>query len=124
MNQVDISSQVTGDIDPQILDFLQAKVNTFVKWDLVRYFHDNPHAADTADNIARYISREAQIVEVELTELVQANVLQQREPSVNVRVYSLTADDDIRDLVSRFVRACNDRNFRVKAISHVIRAMR
>ena len=125
MNQLDIASQLMGgDIDPQILEFLQTKVNSFIKWDLVRYFHDNPYAADTAENIARYIGRDADPIGGELSALVKSGVLQRREPSPDVFVYSLSSDPSVRELVSRFVRACNDRQFRVKAIYHVIRAMR
>lgn len=123
MTQVDSASQLMDDMDPRLLEFLQHKVNSFIKWDLVRYFHDNPHAADTAENIARYIGRDVRTIEDELSGLVKAGVLLRREPS-GVRIYSLAPDASVRELVSRFVRACNDRQFRVKAIYHVIRAMR
>jgi hypothetical protein len=42
----------------------------------------------------------------------------------NARVYSLVSDGDVRTMVSDFVAACSDRQFRVKAIYQVIRAMR
>jgi hypothetical protein len=123
MTQTDLASQLMDDMDPQLLDFLQHKVNSFIKWDLVRFFHDNPHAADTAENIARYIGRDARTIHDELTGLVKASVLQQKDVS-GVRVYLLAKDQAMRDLVSNFVVACNDRQFRVKAIYHVIRGMR
>jgi hypothetical protein len=123
MTQTDLASQLMDDMDPQLLDFLQHKVNSFIKWDLVRFFHDNPHAADTAENIARYIGRDARTIHDELTGLVKANVLQHKDVS-GVRVYLLAKDQAMRDLVSNFVVACNDRQFRVKAIYHVIRGMR
>jgi hypothetical protein len=41
-----------------------------------------------------------------------------------MRVYTLTADPDVRDLIRRFIQACDDRQFRVKAIYHVIRSLR
>jgi hypothetical protein len=123
MTHMDMTTQLMDDMDPRLLEFLQTKVNSFIKWDLVRYYHDNPHAADTSENIARYIGRDARTIEDELTGLVKAGVLQRKELS-GVRVYSLSTDASVRDLVSRFVRACNDRQFRVKAIYHVIRAMR
>jgi hypothetical protein len=123
MTQVDMASKLMDDMDPLLLEFIQTKVNSFVKWDLVRFFHDNPHAADTPDNIARYISRDARTIDTELKGLVRAGVLQQSKVS-NVYLYTLTNDRQVRDLVSSFVTACNDRQFRVKAIYHVIRAMR
>ncbi len=123
MTQVDLDSHLMDDMDPHLLDFLQTRVNSFIKWDLVRFFHDNPHAADTAENIARYIGRDARAIAEELDGLVATGVLRQNDvPST--RLYALTSADDVRALVKDFVAACNDRQFRVKAIYHVIRAMR
>jgi hypothetical protein len=39
-------------------------------------------------------------------------------------VFSLATDQEMRDLIEQFVLACNDRQFRVKAIYHIIRGMR
>jgi hypothetical protein len=111
------------DIDPHLLDFLRDKVNSFVKWDLVRFFHDNPHAADTTENIARYTGRDVRTIADELDGLVKAGVLEQSEMS-GVIIYALSSDSHMRELIRRFVLACDDRLFRVKAIYHVIRAMR
>ena len=123
MTQSDMTSRLMDDMDPEMLDFLHDKVNSFVKWDLVRFFHDNPHAADTADSIARYTGRDVRTIADELIGLVTVGVLEQTELSGQT-IYMLTADQAMRDLISEFVRACDDRMFRVKAIYHVIRGMR
>lgn len=123
MAQSDITSHLMDDMEPGLLDFLREKVNSFVKWDLVRFFHDNPHAADTAESIARYTGRDVRTIEDELAGLVEASVLQQREVS-GVKIYTLAQDPAMRALINRFVLACDDRQFRVKAIYHVIRGMR
>jgi hypothetical protein len=123
MAQSDATSQLMDDMEPGLLDFLREKVNSFVKWDLVRFFHDNPHAADTAESIARYTGRDVRTIEDELAGLVAANVLQQGDVS-GVKIYTLAQDPAMRELVNRFVLACDDRQFRVKAIYHVIRGMR
>jgi hypothetical protein len=123
MTQSDMTSRLMDDMDPEMLDFLHDKVNSFVKWDLVRFFHDNPHAADTADSIARYTGRDVRTIADELIGLVTVGVLEQTELSGQT-IYMLTADQAMRNLISEFVRACDDRMFRVKAIYHVIRGMR
>lgn len=122
MTQVDTASRLMDDMDPTLLEFLRKKVNSFVKWDLVRFFHDNPHAADTADNIARYTGRDARTIAGELAELAQNGVLEQRQVSGQV-IYELAGDQAMREQINAFVRACDDRVFRVKAIYHVIRGM-
>ena len=39
----DLAARLMGDMAPQLLEFLKTKVNSFVKWDLVRFFHENPN---------------------------------------------------------------------------------
>jgi hypothetical protein len=41
-----------------------------------------------------------------------------------IPVYSLAIDDQMRQLIERFILACEDRHFRVKAVYHIIRGMR
>ncbi|MCB9456756.1 MAG: hypothetical protein H6671_12280 [Anaerolineaceae bacterium] len=123
MTQTDLASRFMDDIDPALLGFLRDKVNSFVKWDLVRFFHDNPHAADTADNIARYTGRDVRTITDELDGLVTTGVLEENEIS-GLQIYTMVSDPAMQQLINQFVHACDDRNFRVKAIYHVIRGMR
>jgi len=116
-----VQSQPSPSIEmtPQWQAFIEKKVNSFIKWDLIRFFHDNPHMQDTAENIAGYIGRDTKTIVRELDGLVKVEVLvvsQQKD----VKVYSLTSDIETRDLIRDFVAACFDRNFRVQAIHHVI----
>lgn len=104
-------------------DFLRNKVNSFIKWDLVRFFHDNPHTRDTAERIAEYTGRDRRTIERELEGLVESDVLRAADLQPGVRVYQLTDDATMRKLIKEFIDACHDRDFRVKAIHHVIRGM-
>jgi len=123
MGSNDLAARLMGDMAPPLLEFLKTKVNSFIKWDLVRFFHENPNTTDTAENIARYAGRDVAIIEVELDELVGAGVLE-RQRIGDLQVYSLVSDLEMRSLVDQFIRACDDRQFRVKAIYHIIRGMR
>lgn len=118
-----VNSQLMDDIEPHLLEFLQTKVRSFVQWDLIRFFNDNPHAADTAENIARYIGRDPGTVSGDLAQLVLSGLLQ-RQNQQGIEIYTLSNDTETRALVNNFVAACTDRQFRVKAIYHVIHAMR
>lgn len=114
--------QTQTQMDPTLIEFLREKINTFVRWDLVRFFHDNPHTMDTAENIARYTGRDVQTVEPELMGLVEAGVLQ-LHPASKHKVFALSDDPAIRDLMHRFVLACDNRQFRLMAIDEVVRRM-
>lgn len=119
----DLAARLMGDMDPGLLEFLKTKVNSFIKWDLVRFFHDNPNSTDTAENVARYVGRDLSAIEAELGELVGTGVLE-RQRVGDMWVYSLATDANMRKLIDQFILACDDRQFRVKAIYHIIRGMR
>ncbi|MBN1953910.1 MAG: hypothetical protein JW900_02560 [Anaerolineae bacterium] len=119
----DVTRRLMTDMDPDLLTFLHSKVTSFVKWDLIRFFHENPHTADTAENIARYAGRNVEMTEAELVELTELGVLVKNQLGSMV-VYSLSNDPGIRDLIRRFAEASDDREFRRKAIYHIIRGMR
>jgi hypothetical protein len=121
--ELDLTGRLMADMDPKLLEFLQTKVNSFVKWDLVRFFHDNPHTTDTADNIARYAGRSIEAIRTDLAELARDGVLEENQLG-DMTVYSLASNRQTRELLTQFVKASDDRQFRVKAIYHIIRGTR
>ena len=119
----DFTARLMNDMDPRLLDFVKTKVNSFIKWDLIRFFYENPNTTDSADNIARYAGRNVAAVKPELEDLVSSGVMEKRYVD-DLAVYSLASDDEMRKLVDEFILACEDRHFRVKAVYHIIRGMR
>ena len=122
-----VSGQTVTDMPQQtindaIQDFLHNRLDSLVKWDLIRFFNDNPHTKDTAENIARYTGRDVANIEQELKELVAAEVLQ-IEQIAGMTLYELAADARVRQTINRFMEACHDRTFRTRAIYHVIQRM-
>ena len=86
IDESDLAARLMGDMDKRLLDFLKTQVNSFVKWDLVRFFHNNPNTADTAENVARYAGRDPAAIEQELVELAESGVLR-CETIGEMRVY-------------------------------------
>jgi hypothetical protein len=119
----DLARRLMDDMDPEVLEFLKTTVNSFIKWDLVIFFFENPHTTDTIDNVARYIGRDAVVIKADLEDLVATGVLEEHT-SGKLTVYSLTKDAQIRERIKHFVSASDDRQFRVKAIYHLIRGTR
>ncbi|MEJ2207416.1 MAG: hypothetical protein P8129_00060 [Anaerolineae bacterium] len=119
----DFTTRLMNDMDPPLLDLVKTKVNSFIKWDLVRFLRENPNTADTADNIAKYVGRNAATVEPELRELVDSGIMEVKSVE-GMPIYTLTPDTNTRELLDRFISACEDRHFRVKVIYHIVRGMR
>jgi hypothetical protein len=123
----DFTTKLMNDMDPALLDFVKNKVTSFIKWEILRFLHENPNTVDSAENIAHYTGRNADAVQRELDELVESQVLEKRTlnrgaPAPRV-AYSLIQDRDTRQLVAQFIQACEDRRFRVKAVYHIIKSM-
>ena len=72
---------------------------------------------------ARYAGRSAETIRSELAELARDGVLEENQLG-GMTVYSLAQDDTVREMLEQFVKALDDRQFRVKAIYHIIRGMR
>lgn len=118
----DFTAKLMDDMPQDLLDFVKTKVNSFIKWDLVRFFHENPHTIDTVENIAKYAGRSLSAVSPELEDLEGSGIMSRSLVNDQV-VYFLTEDKAMRDLIDRFIEACEDRHFRVKAVYHIIRGM-
>jgi hypothetical protein len=119
----DFTAKLMNEMDPALLDFVRSKVNSFIKWDLIRFLYENPHTTDSAANIARYTGRHVDAVQPELEGLVDSGLMEKRMVD-QTAVYSLVTDEETRSLIHRFVQACEDRQFRVKAVYHIIKSMR
>lgn len=119
----DFTTRLMNDMDPPLLDLVKTKVNSFIKWDLVRFLRENPNTADTAESIAKYVGRNAATVEPELRELVSGGIMEVKTVE-GTPIYTLTTDASTRELLDRFIAACEDRHFRVKVIYHIVRGMR
>jgi len=123
MNSDDFTAKLMSDMDARLLDFVKTKVNSFIKWDLVRFFHENPNTADSVENIAKYAGRNPVAVKPELEELVETGVMV-RQNIGGIPVYRLADSAEMHQLIEDFISACEDRHFRVKAVYHIIRGMR
>jgi hypothetical protein len=119
----DLVGHLMADMNPELLEFLRTKVNSFVKWDLIHFFHENPDIPSTPEHIASHAGRDAETMRAELAELAGQQILLQSQLGGRA-VYSLSDDPEIRDLIHRFVEASSDRQFRFKAIYHIVRSMR
>src|SRR5258708_19810035 len=102
MSSDDLATRLMDDIDPRLLDFIRTKVNSFIKWDLVRFFHDNPHTTDTAQGIARYTGRDIRTIDPALQQLVKVHVIEATQLN-DMAVYPLVPDPDSHTLILPFI---------------------
>lgn len=116
----DLTARLMTDMDPELLAFLETYVDSFIKWELLRFFCENPHTMDTAENIARYAGWSAQDIEPELEGLTHYGIIQEKTVG-EIKIYVLNPDEKLREKLEKFTQASNDREFRRKAIYHLVR---
>lgn len=114
-------SDIMDEMDPRVLEFIKKHVTTFTRWDMIKFFHENPNTRDTTDNLARYVGRAVELVKREADELVQENVLQSYLQGEHT-VYTITQDEDTRRIIGNLVETARERTFRMKLVYHILRA--
>jgi hypothetical protein len=78
------------------------------KWDLIRFFRENPHVTGTAEYIAWRAGQDIGTLRVELAELAAQGILvetQQLNHMEETTLYSLPSNKWFRGLLRRFVGA-------------------
>jgi hypothetical protein len=124
------ADKLMEDMDPALLDFVKTRVTSFLRWELLRFLHENPGTADSAANIARYTGRSLEAVRPELDKLVESGIMTKRvlghvdaasadKPATEI--YTFGPDQQTRQMIETFVTACQDRHFRIKAVYHIIK---
>ena len=123
MSNSSATDRLASDIDPDLLGCLRTQVNSFVKWDLVQFFHQNPYTIDTSEGIARHVGRNVGGIQTGLAELTAEGILVEHRYG-EMAVYAFTEDPNVRDIIRRLIEASGDQLFRAKAVFQMIRAMR
>ena len=123
LNESSATDRLASDIDPDLLDCLRTQVNSFVKWDLVHFFHQNPYTIDTVEGIARHIGRNVEGIQADLVELTLDGILVEHRFDDMV-VYAYSETSSVRNMIRRLIEASGDQLFRAKAAFQMIRAMR
>jgi DNA-binding transcriptional ArsR family regulator len=111
---------MTTDFNEAIVtEFVLRHLNTLIKWDIARFFQENPFAVEPAQTVAEAAMRSPQQLEQALTELAADGILV-AEDRPGMRVYRLADDDAIRAAIAEFVRACDQKEVRARLIQAVV----
>jgi len=62
-------------LDEPMGEFIQKYVNSFVKWEIVQYFHSHPDTPYKTEELAKILNRPVEQVRRELQELSQDDLL-------------------------------------------------
>jgi alkylhydroperoxidase family enzyme len=98
---------------------LQGKLRSLVEWDVLQFFHHNPHTVEGAQHIATALGRDVTTVQTALAAMTSAGLLQS-DPEQERSLYRLTQDAALRDEIEQFMHACDDPAFRRRVIEQLV----
>ena len=119
-----IPSIVDLGVNPEVAVRLLPYLDSFVKWELLRFLHDNPDTAATVEDLARYIGRDETELKPAVRALSNAGLVQQEDGEKGYS-YTLATDETTKLLVTQLVQAfVADRLVRLIISSHILKAQR
>lgn len=111
-------------LDPAVAATLLPHIDSFAKWELVRFLHDNPGTEAGIEDLARYTGRDEMELKPAARALSAARILRQRDTQQGHQ-YGLTVDPQLAALIRQLVRGyVTDRLVRLAVASHILRAHR
>ena len=119
-----VPSMIELGVDPEAADRLLPHLDSFVKWELLRFLHDNPSVEAGIEDLARYTGRDETEIKPAARALNSAGLFDQGDGEFGY-VYSLTKDGQTRDLIDHMVDGfVADRLIRLAISSHILKAHR
>jgi hypothetical protein len=99
-----------------LYDFIVRTVNNFVKWDVLRQMSAQADQPFSLEGLVRVTRRRAEVLYSNLRDLMAQGVVEQENDA-----FVLTRDPIRRRLVEGFMRACQNREFRLRVIRFLTR---
>ncbi len=111
-------------IDQGAASRLLPHLDSFVKWEMLRFFHDNPMLEAAVEDLARYTGRDETEVKPAASALHTAGLLRQQEEESGY-AYALTGDEVTRGMIDHLVEGfVADRLIRLAISAHILKAHR
>lgn len=104
-----------GVLGPSVMKFVERHVNSLLTWDILVFFHRNPEAVLDAEGLATRLGRRVEELQPEVDVLRDARILQYAGGLIRYK-----PDPEMRETISRFCEACQERGRRLALIALVL----
>ena len=101
------------------VDFADQYIASFMQWDLINYFYQNPHVADTVTQVSSHMQRNLRVTRMELNTLTKSGLIHKIDFD-DLIIYTLTENPDLRRELEMFMDACQDRTTYLQVVVRVM----
>jgi len=115
-------SSVSKGADPETLDFIQKYLTSYTKWEVMKYFAENPASVETPSGFARRTGKDVRQIQEALKSLARTGIISNGHGGENGG-YTLTADETQRATLQKIVDSARTNNrFRLLLNYHITKA--
>jgi predicted transcriptional regulator len=109
-------------LDPEVSFFVDEFVDSFITWDLILFFSENPYTVGSPESIAMSIGRLGSDIEPFLNKLTEKGILtyEYRPGNGAESIYAYSPQPEFEKMVSEFKRVLKDRASRLIIVSKVL----
>lgn len=107
-------------VEPDVEEFVQGTIDSFVTWDVIVFFHDWQGFAGDAAAVAKHLGRAEPEVAQSLARLAERNILR-RTAADGVDVYSYSPDPELATQIENFAAALDQREKRLALLAGLLR---
>ncbi len=104
----------------ELRKFIERFVDSFVSWDLIVFFQNNPGIVDTPTGLASRLGRKEEEVRKALDGLCQKGLLRKKEGG-GKEVYIYSPPPHLKKVVDEFTKSLDDRSFRLRVLSYLLK---
>jgi hypothetical protein len=106
--------------DPAVDEFVDRCVTSFVEWDLIIFLMRNPETCASAAHLAQLLGRQESDMVHALGQLSVEHVVVERDDGQGGTGFSLTSDEEMRDVMRRFIQLSARREHRLEYVRRVL----
>ncbi len=117
-------SSINRNVDPETLDFIQKYLTSYMKWEVLRYFSENPSAAETPRSFARRLGKDVRQIAEAMKSLARSGILSDGNGNGSGDgTYTLSARESDRATLQRIAETARANNrFRLLLNYHITKA--
>ncbi|GEM_PF-1502397 len=115
-------SSVNKSVDAETLGFIEKYLTSYTKWEVLKYFSENPTASESPRTFAKRLGKDARQIAEAMKSLARTGILRNGNGNVD-GAYTLAADDPGRPVLLRIGEAARTSNrFRLLLNYHITKA--
>ncbi len=113
-------------LDEPMEQFMYRFVNSFIKWELINYFHEHPKTAFKILDLSKALNRSSESIKREVQELAEEGLLHASKNGKKIEYSYLLSTEHpkeraLHEVVNQFIHLCRTREGRLRVIYKILK---